>query len=232
MGGWAAAWGVLLLAVCARGQVLAPNPEAAGLWVGEITVNQVTHVAGGTNAPVADATQLRVILHVGTNGVVRLLKDVTVARKRSRTPDTAPATDASLILVTNPSLLPGLGGVIRRNGRLVGQRLATASFDFPGQELILEGGLGANFRCAGTLELAPAHPTNPFRHPFHPNLGVGVRVTRALGMRFTQPASAVQGVTQLTGEYEETVTGLHRAPLVAKGVVVLNRVSGVGVLNQ
>lgn len=216
----------------ARAQVLGPNPDAVGLWVGEVTVNQVTHAAGGTNAPVADPASLRILLHVGTNGTVRLLKDITIGRRRGRTPDTLPATDSQLLLVSDPALLPGLAGLVRRNGRLVGQRLAAAGFDFPGTELPLDGGLGAGFRCAGSLVLDGGHPTNPFRHAYHPALANGVRVTRSLELRFTQAATVVNGVTRLTGEYQETVTGLHRVPLVAQGGVVLNRVSSIGILNR
>ena len=96
----------------------------------------------------------------------------------------------------------------------------------------MEGGLGAGYRCTGTIVLDGGHPTNPFRHAFHPALADGVRVTRALELRFVQAPAVVNGMTQLSGEFEETVTGLHRVPLVARGGVVLSRVSAMGFLNR
>jgi len=217
--------GALLLGIgAAQGQSLAPNPAAAGLWAGEVTLQQVTHARGGTNAPTMDQAQMRILLHVSANGAVRLLKDVTIAQRTGSNP--------GVVLVTNPALLPGLSGVVRRGGKLVGRRLAAAGYDFAGNELSLAGGIGQNFRCEGTLTLAADHPTNPFHHRYHPEHASGFEIRRAIALRFTQPISNLNGMDQLAGEYEETISGLHKATLTTKGIVALNRLSPVGLLNQ
>jgi hypothetical protein len=205
---------------------LTPNPAAAGLWVGEVTLREVTHAAGGTNAPTADQAQVRVILHVDSSGAVRLLKDVTIAQK------TGAVSANALILVTNPSLLPGVSGVVRRAGKLVGRRIATAAYDFDGNEFALTGGIGQNRRTEGTFVLRANHPTNPFRHAYHPDHATGFEITRKIALNFAQPVSNVNGVDLLAGTYEETVTGLHKTTLVAKGTVALHRISTVPALNQ
>lgn len=238
----------LALGTCvveAQSPVVQKNPGAAGLWIGEVTLNAVTHAAGNTNAPTVDKAQLRILLHVAADGTVRLLKDVTAARKNvsGGTPPPPPPPGqpvvpsdpfaaTSVILVTNPTLLPGLTGVIRRNGKLVGQRFATAAYDFPGNELLMAGGLGQGFACKGTNVVSADSATNPFRHKFHPAHGTGIQVTREISMRFTRAMSNVNGADQLNGDYEETVTGLHRVALKTQGTVQLNRLSPVDVLNQ
>jgi hypothetical protein len=217
---------VFIFTTCAAESSLSPNPGAAGLWVGEVTLREVTFALANTNAPTADQAQIRVILHVSSNGVVRLLKDVIIAQK------TGAANSNSVILITDSKLLPGVTGVVRRGGKLVGRRLATAAYDFTGNELLLTGGLGENFRCNGSLTLPSDHATNPFRHQYHPDHSQGFEITRNLGLSFSQPMSNVNGVDQLTGVYEESIAGLHKTALTTKGTVVLNRISNTAVLNQ
>jgi hypothetical protein len=124
-----------------------------------------------------------------------------------------------------------------------GQRFATASYDFKDNDsnpsdnaLELAGGLGQNFQCTGTLLLDSQHPTNPFRHKFHPdhaNDGAkAYNITRTIKLQFIAPSINVNGRDQFSGTYEEQITGLHNATLTAAGTVVLNRVSTVGTLNQ
>jgi hypothetical protein len=204
--------------------LLAPNLAAVGLWIGEATLREVTHTAGGTNAPTSDQAQLRVIVHVASDGRVRLLKDITIAQKTGNPP--------SVILVTDSSLLPTVTGVVRKGGKLVGRRIASAAFDFTGNELLLNGGIGQNFRCEGTVTLDPNHPTNPFRHQYHPNFSSGFQISRNIRLSFAQAASNLNGVDQLAGTYEEVIAGLHKSTLTTKGTIVLNRISGTGVLNQ
>ena len=209
-------------------QTLPRNPAAAGLWVGEVTINQVLHVAGGTNAPVTDTAQLRLIVHIDASGVPHLLKDVVLARKA--TSRETPA-EIAVVILSDPARLPSIPGLARPNGRLMAQRIATAAFDFSGNSLALEGGIGEGFRCRGTVSLSDIHPGNPFLHRLHPEHSQGIPIDRAIELSFTVPAGNVNGVSRLAGQYDETITGLHKAPLHIRGSVVLNRISPVAVLN-
>ncbi len=206
-------------------QSLTPNPATAGLWVGEVTLTEVLHAAGGTNAPTADSSQLRLLVHVGALGEVRLLKEAIVAKK-------VPASSANVVIFTDPAALSAATGLLRQNGRLVAQRIASVAYDFAGSEAPLEGGLGQNFRCEGQLTLPANHPTNPFLHRFHPDHSTGFEIVRTVGMRFLQPIGQFNGIDRITGEYQETLTGLNKAPLTVRGTVVLNRVSPYAQLNR
>lgn len=208
-----------------QAQSLTRNPAAAGLWVGEVSLTEVLHPAGGTNAPTADTSQLRLLLHVGQDGEVRLLKDVIVAKR-------LPTASTNVVLVTNPALLPGMSGLVRQNGRLVAQRIASAAYDFDGTEAVLEGGLGQNFRCEGRLTLSPDHPTNPFLHRYHPDHSTGLPIARTIGIRFLQAPGQFNGIERLVGEYQESITGLQKSAVTIRGNVVLSRVSPHAQLNR
>jgi hypothetical protein len=236
-----------LLCLNTRAQQLLPNPASAGLWVGDVTLNEVTYAAGGTQpVPVADSAQFRLLLHVSANGAVKLLKEVTLLRKNVSLPSTptgpgvlpvptsTPSATATVMLLTDLSLLPALTNVVRVDGKVRGQRLATAGYDLPLGllELPLAGGLGTNFRCAGTNVIAPDSLTHPFRHAFHPDHSTGPEITRSFTLSVNNSLSQINGLDQLSGSYEETVGGLHKTPLTARGTVTLVRLSPVSVLNQ
>jgi hypothetical protein len=100
----------------------------SGLWVGEVTLTKVNESVGGINAanqlvfndpkvptPVASSAHLRIILHVDSQGQVRLLKSVAALSKGSNQP---PA------LITDPSLYPNF------SSSAVGRRVTAAAFDF------------------------------------------------------------------------------------------------------
>ena len=94
----------------------------------------------------------------------------------------------------------------------------------------LEGQLGVGktlgTSSAAPLTLDPFHRTNPFRHAFHPQHGVGYSISR----RFSLTVEASPNPTILTGTYQETTFGLARQDLVAKGTLSLRRVSPVATL--
>lgn len=236
-----------LLGFSTQAQQLLPNPASAGLWVGDVTLSEVAYAAGGAQpVPVADSAQFRLLLHVGADGTVKLLKEVTLLRKSVSlptaptgpgafpVPTSTPSPTATVMLLTDLSLLPGLTNVVRVDGKVRGQRLATAAYDLPNGwlELPLAGGLGTNFRCAGTNVIAPDALTHPFRHKFHPDHTTGPELTRAFALAVTNSLNQVNGLDQLSGSYQETVSGLHKTPLTARGTVTLVRISPVSVLNQ
>lgn len=105
--------------------------------------------------------------------------------------------------------------------------------DLPEQYLItlpLDGQLGVGMTIqtpdASPLSLDPFHRSNPFRHAFHPQHGVGYSVTRRFSIRF----DAAPDTTILTGTYQETTSGLARQDIVSKGTISLRRVSSAATL--
>ncbi len=235
---------------------LNPNPAAAGLWLGEVVldkVNEVQAAAQGATDLVTEAAHpasIRILLHVAEDGQVRLLKDVIVMKKPSATnapPNVStnplPPVDLSgpatnLVLVTRPELIPDYQGVMKRGGKLVGLRYGTAAYDFDGLVLPLLGGVGPGATCLGRINLAKDHPTNPYRHKYHPDHRSGFDLVRQLTLLFDgNPGDPWQeepgyGVDRLTGTYRETLVGLHKIPLRVEGKVRLDRLNSVNVLDD
>lgn len=214
-----------------------PNPAAAGLWAGDVTLDAVTVKATGGLEPTTSPGQFRILLHVDSSGKVRLLKDVVIGTR-------TPVTYFQTVLVTKTSLLGSLPVLRDEKGVLRGQRLATVAYDFADTDsnptdnaLELDGGLGPNFLCTGTLVVGKTHPTNPFRHKYHPdhaNDGAkGYEIRRAIEVRFNSPIENIAGIDQLkSGTYRETITGLQKGSVVVTGSIQLNRVDVNPTLNQ
>ncbi len=235
---------------------LVPNPNAAGLWIGQVVlskVNEVQKAVQGASEVVtdtADQASVRILLHVAANGQVRMLKDVIIMQQNTAT--NAPAnsstnplppanlaapTNTALVLITNPELIPNYQGVARRGDKLVGLRYGTVAYDFEGADLPLLGGVGAGTVCLGRIDLAKDHPTNPYRHKYHPDHRSGFDLTRQFTIHFDgAPGDPLRegpgyGVDRLTGVYRETVIGLHKIPLKVEGLITLNRINTVPSLN-
>jgi len=235
---------------------LNPNPAAAGLWVGEVELDKVNEVQAAAQGAadlvtaVAHPATIRILLHVDADGQVRLLKDVIVMKRPSDTnapPDlstnplppvvvSTPATN--MVLITRPELIPNYEGVMKRGGKLVGLRYGTASYDFDGLVLPLVGGVGPGATCLGRISLSKNHPTNPYRHKYHPDHREGFDIVRQFTLLFDgNPGDPWQeapgyGVDRLTGTYRETVVGLHKIPLRVEGTVRLDRINTVNVLDD
>jgi hypothetical protein len=104
------------------------------------------------------------------------------------------------------------------------------------------GSLGAaGLECE--IRLPASHPTNPFRHPKHPDHTLGIDISRKIRLDFDgepgdAPELSVRGTERVTGIYREEVFGLHK-PLGAgsdiglkvEGTFELNRVSLIDTLN-
>ncbi len=247
----------------------------AGLWVGTVTLNAVAEVNSGnlvTNAitgaisrvgvstnptPTRSEVNLRLLLHVDTNGVTRLLREVVqMWADGAYTNDPSGlrrmATPGRHVLLTDDTLIPNYRGSALRDGSPVGRRLSTVGFDFDeggATSLPLSGSFGAPNKISGTLTLAPTSPTNPFRHKYHPdhdNLDATFRnfvpeayaVARHIELAFTATdpegggAAPDYGYGVLGGTYRERVSGLHKEDLHIAGRFRLSRVATTGVLNQ
>ena len=106
----------------------------SGLWVGEVLLGKVAEVsvpldenniprAPDPDTPTAtsDLASLKLIIHVDSAGVFRLLKDVAILKRNPNNLDAVLEGDISLI--TDPSLYSDFPGQFA-------QRIASATFDF------------------------------------------------------------------------------------------------------
>jgi hypothetical protein len=89
----------------------------------------------------------------------------------------------------------------------------------------LDGQLGVgksvSTGSSSPLTLDAFHRSNPFRHAFHPQHGVGYPVTRSFSISFdTAPDPAI-----LTGTYQESTGGLARQAIVSRGSISLRRIT-------
>jgi hypothetical protein len=237
----------------------------AGLWMGHAAIEAVNEVNSGvdsiTPTPSASPFNLRLLVHVDQNGQARLLKEVVQLWRNGTTTndsngDPVLQTPGRFVLVTDERLFPELSGATLRDGTPAGRRISTIGFDFDsgpgGNFLPLTGSFGGTNSLAGTIDLDPTFPRNPFRHKFHPdhdNLDARFasyleeerqevyRIMREISLQFSNaPPAGVSdvdyGYRVQAGTYRETVTGLNKNPIRCRGTFRLTRVSDVGALNQ
>lgn len=213
-----------------------PNPAAAGLWLGEVTLSRVSSAGDSTVASAAGGQfSFNVILHADSNGVVRLLKEVTLMQKAGATNDVV-----QVVALTDDRLIPAFQGLVKRSGKLVGIRYASPFFQFSGDALPMSGGIGSGFGVATTNLMPASLPAHPFRHGYHPvhkdprdMQGIPYDVERRIQIQFSESTTLPgEGRDRLKGTYRETIRGLHRATLLTEGELTLERVSLVNRLNN
>lgn len=230
-----------------------------GLWIGEAEVTSVAEVhVNVTNAtPTKTGFPLRMLIHVGTNGQVRLLKEVVqMWRDGAFTADTNGFTRVTrpgqFVLLTDETRFGEFQGSTLRDGKPVGTRVSSVGYEFEAGRsnyVVMAGQFGIGQAISVQLTNPPTAPTNPFRHKFHPdhdNLDVEFKplthrfeaygISRQIELMFT-PTNPVGregpkfGSTEMAGIYTETLEGLHKRPITVKGSFVLRRASTIGVLN-
>ncbi|MBN2507353.1 MAG: hypothetical protein JXQ71_11720 [Verrucomicrobia bacterium] len=247
---------------------------ATGLWVGHAVINGVSDARadgagnGGAGVTPTLATngngsefKLRLVLHVETNGVTRLLKQVIQLWQDGayainptnglRQVDTN--HPGRFVLVTDDARIADFTGGVLRDGEPVGRRISCAGLDFPdepGQPANtrrMSGAFGLGGRLTTQFILPYDFPTHPFthrRHPDHDNLGADLAtvvaeapdITRTMELEFLSQAPPGQSVADygydvIAGTYREVLRGLHQRDLVVTGTFRLNRISGAGELN-
>jgi hypothetical protein len=249
----------------------------AGLWVGTATINAVSEANSGilatnpvtgeitrkeaSSAPTSTASSfnLRLIIHVDTNGQARLLKEVIqMWRNGTYTNDTqgykVVEKPGEYVLLTDAALLSQFQGSAIRDGTPVGRRLSSVGYDFDGRQtnyVNLTGNFAVGQTLQGLLVIDSDLPTNPFKHKYHPdhdNLDVrfepitnpaqkeAYSVTRQIELTFaaqeTAGASSTDyGYAVLGGIYRETLSNLHKLPIQVQGTFRLKRTANIGVLN-
>lgn len=220
------------------------DPSTVGLWYGTIDVNKVCEVHADSDDAVTPtdtpyAFSLPVILHVDASGSVNLLSEVTIMQY-----PISSEKYGERVLITDQNKLSDYEGVIRRKGRLVGARISSPGFplEYVNGEMETEhamtGGVSIGGSVAAALTYASDHPVNPYRHLYHPDADEGYEITRTITMTFDTISEADQintdpelGVTKLTGVYNESVSGLHKATLYTEGTFTLHWINDVSILN-
>ena len=233
----------------------APNPRA-GLWVGTAVIRGVSQPGNladaSTPRPTGSEAQFRVIIHVNASGQARLLQQVMLMWTNGVLDDLGePLSLGHRVLITDDSIAPHFTGAALRDGKSVARRISSVAFSH-GKPIAMTGPFGeaqALLGCA--LTVGYDDPLNPFKHRFHPdhdNLdetytkvqpegAESFTVTRSLSLQFTPNdpeglTNARWGDSQLGGVYSESITGLHKMPIVIRGVFRLNRVSLIPTLDN
>jgi hypothetical protein len=209
-----------------------------GLWIGQVELNKVNDTTSQTSTevlqPVKHVFDMTVLLHVHENGNVSLLKEVTMMQKNIQEDG---QDMVQRVLITDDSLLPEYNGIIRRDGKLVGIRLGSLAYDFPiGQnQVALTGSMGADQMLECTIVMDEDHPTNPFKHLYHPDHQQGRKITRHIQFTFDsnqESSNPDDAQFSLIGSYSESISGLHKIPLKISGPFNIHRISEVGKLNE
>ncbi|MCL4789322.1 MAG: hypothetical protein KJ070_21425 [Verrucomicrobia bacterium] len=232
----------------------------AGLWVGTATINAVSeaHSANPTNpTPTKSELNLRLLLHVDASGQTRLLKEVIqMWRNGTFTNDSSGNRvvdkPGEYVLLTDDTLIPMFSGATLRDGESVGRRVSTIGYDFPSGPtnnfLNLAGAFAIGQSLTATLTLPHDHPTNPFKHKYHPdhdNLNArfdgpaveSYTTSRQIELSFagSPPAGSPSvpdfGYNEMGGAYRERITGIHKNPIHLRGTFRLSRVSQIAELN-
>lgn len=262
--------GVLVCSDTAGGQVEIPLevayglPDAthaqwpAGLWVGKASLNKVSQVFGDNaithGAHAGGTLELRLILHVATDGGCRLLQRVILAGAEG----TNGAWNAALY-VEEKKVPPALKTV----------RISSVAFGLNNKDITRDdayygdqSGFGKNLRF--TYTLAADDPVNPFRHPYHPDhdglkydfktkLPTGdnpqtymeeikpelFSITNTVSLVWTAAPAPGGGSAlwnpseKVTGDVIFQVGGIRReGPIQMNGVFELKRISQVGTLSD
>lgn len=222
--------------------------------------NELGEISIGSPTPTSVALDMRLLVHVSSNGQVNLLKDV-IQMWKDGTYATAPdgtsvvvQTAGRFVLVTDDSRISEFTGVGLRDGTPIGRRISSVGFDFEGTELPMAGVFGFGGAVVTTNVISPDFRTNPFRHKYHPdhdNLDArfvdyqreAPEVERVIWLVFSEryPADVAVpesvpppgwGLERIGGTYSEQVRGLHKNPIQVVGFFELQRVARVGSLND
>lgn len=236
-----------------------PPPAAdthAGLWVGTAVIRAVSQPSNAndplTPRKTGSEAQFRIIVHVNEAGQSRLLQQVMLMWTNGVADSQGNLIrDGRRVLITDDSLLARFTGAALRDGRPVGRRISSVAFS-NARPVPMSGPFGDYVTPLGcTVLTGYDDPLNPFKHRFHPDhdnlddlrtkvLSDGAEsytINRQISLKFTEAdpegvATSRWGDDQLGGVYSETITGIHRSPIVIQGIFRLNHVSLIPFLDN
>ncbi|OQY59726.1 MAG: hypothetical protein B6245_05125 [Desulfobacteraceae bacterium 4572_88] len=225
-------WIIVVAILCLPGLALAEP----GLWTGQIEISKVNEVGFGvtdteTTQEVTNPFDMRILLHEDAAGKVQLLSHVTLMQESY---EENGEEMVRRVLLTDDSQLYKFEGVSRRDGEMVGIRLGSLFFDWDEGGMSASGTVQAGKTLEVSLTLSADHPHNPFRHLYHPDHRSGRDINRAITLTFASPLSDAPNArtAELSGKYEETITGIHNTPIRLEGSFQIERVSTIAVLNE
>jgi hypothetical protein len=215
------------------------------------TTNVANVAVGSAPTPVKSPFGLRLLLHTDTNGISRLLQQVTVLSTEATNQVSGPGltnlAGAEPVLISDPALLTRFRGVALSGRDMVGRRFSTPFYPMHNTHgVAFNAVLGLGRTLSATWVLPATAPLNPFYHKYHPdhdNLDASFKVfkeeaypvTRTVQLQVParQGSNSRPGMGQeeVEGVYLETLTGLHKTPIMVQGTFHLKRILPVGVLN-
>jgi len=213
--------------------VVIADESCHGLWTGQIELDQVTEISSNTLKPVKHPFDMTILLHVDKNNVVRLLRHVTMMQKTEMIDGNE---TIRRVLITDDSLLPEYEGIVRRDGKLTGIRLGTLAFGFSSYtdttQNVMQGTMGQSISC--NLHMDKNHPTNPFKHLYHPDHKQGKEIYRLIELTFSDANHNNPDDEKfvLTGHYKEDIIGLLKNTISIAGSFNIQLVSDVDTLND
>jgi hypothetical protein len=216
------------------GGTLTASDDNEGLWIGQVTVNQVNAPAYTTNLLSAPSPlSFRLLVHVDGTGQARLLQQVVLAWDGTLT--NSANTNGSYALWASDAALPATATDV--------SRMSSAALPLmPPVPLV---GVLTN-ALAGTVTVRFDDPTNPFLHRYHPlhdnqdwnwqpytnavETRTIVRNLLLTSSASTNVANPYAGVDRVGGLYQETLSGLRAQPILLQGVYGLQRISRINQL--
>lgn len=196
-----------------------------GLWVGKATLTDVSFV-GAQDSVMSAASQpmdIRLILHHGTNGQMRLLSRVVGVLETNE-------LGSTYRLYTDENTLPDV------TGRDV-FRISSLAFGLM-PPLTLSGSFLGAQPATGHWTLDANDPLNPYRHTFHPDLkGAAFSISNEVVLTWLDGTNAplLSGTAwkpngYCAGTYEQRISGLRHQEIRTSGTFQLEWISGTGVL--
>jgi hypothetical protein len=204
---------------------VASSNGQAGLWIGEAVLTEVNcpsyeDTNGVSMLPVRYPARVKLILHVGADGAVNLLKEAWVA---------ASTNGSGMAVYASRELVPDGTGEVWR----------ASSATLPGMAPLGVGTNGLKGTLKGTVALAYDDPVNPFLHRYHPLFDNkdgqfetydGPVESRDVKRKITMKVSGKEegeeedaedtladSAVAVKGTYEEKLTGLRAQTIVVKG---------------
>lgn len=222
-----------------------PSEELAawpcGLWIGEASLRAVSLAgldpAGGHETATAPQAAggvfpLRLILHAGSDGAVRLLSRAIL------TTETLADSNVVCRIYADEARVPAAAATATR--------LSSAAFGMVPPVVLTGAGFGA--ALGGAYAVGHDDPVNPFKHAYHPDhdnrrAGDGTAlpdgaecwsVSNTVALAWGPAAGPGQSAMlwdpaeTTTGTYTHSILNLRRVPVTVQGEFTLRRVSRVG----